>query len=312
LTSFMKNINLPLPLVDAIARVPDWAVTTDLKATPLGGGITNNNFRIDVDGESFVLRIAGANTNLLGINRDYEYYANMTAGQLGIAPEVYYYIQPEGYLVTRFINGRPILPEEISQPENIQRVIETVRKIHTMQDIPGNFDVFRVVRDYTNTARRNNVEFPKDFDWLIERLKEAKNVLYVHPYKPCPCHNDLLNGNFLTNGHLYILDWEYAGMGDRLFDLANFSAHHNLSDEQDCWMLKCYFGEDGNPEHLAHLKIMKIMSDLREATWGLVQIGISRLDFDFREYADKFFARVKENIYNPNWNEYLKEVSENV
>ena len=71
-------------------------------ATPLGGGITNNNFRIDVDGESFVLRIPGADTELLGINREYEYAANLAAGKLGIAPEVYYFIQPEGYLVTRF------------------------------------------------------------------------------------------------------------------------------------------------------------------------------------------------------------------
>jgi thiamine kinase-like enzyme len=121
----------------------------------------------------------------------------------------------------------------------------------------------------------------------------------------------LLNANFLTNGQLYILDWEYAGMGDAFFDLANFSDHHNLSDEQDHWMLNCYF-KDVQPNHWAHLKIMKIMSDLREATWGMVQIGISKLDFDFCEYADKFFGRVIDNIHNPHWNEYLKEVSKNV
>ncbi len=308
----MKNLNISLTLEEAIARVPGWASANDLKATPLGGGITNNNFRIDVGGEAFVLRIVGADTDLLGINRDHEYAANLTAGQLGIAPEVYYYIQPEGYLVTRFINGRPILPEEISQPENIQRVMEMVKKIHTMQDIPGSFDVFRVVRAYSDIARRYQVAFPKDFDWLIERLNEAENALSLKPYKPCPCHNDLLNGNFLTNGQLYILDWEYAGMGDAFFDLANFSDHHNLSDEQDYWMLNCYFNGEVNQGHLARLKIMKILSDLREATWGLVQIGISKLDFDFRDYSDKFFARVMENIHNPYWNEYLKEVSENV
>jgi thiamine kinase-like enzyme len=292
--------------------VPGWASADDLKATPLGGGITNTNFRIDVGGEAFVLRIVGADTDLLEINRDNEFAANLIAGQLGIAPEVYYYIRPEGYLVTRFIYGRPILPEEISQPDNIKRVMEIVKKIHTMQDIPGSFDVLRVVRAYSDTARRYKVALPKDFDWLIERLKEAENALSVTPYKPCPCHNDLLNGNFLTNGQLYILDWEYAGMGDALFDLANFSDHHNLTDEQDFWMLKCYFNGEVNQGHLVRLKIMKILSDLREATWGLVQIGISKLDFNFSEYADKFFARVMENIHNPYWNDYLKEVSENV
>jgi thiamine kinase-like enzyme len=303
---------MTLTLEEAIARVPHWVGASDLKATPLEGGITNNNFRIDVGGESFVLRIVGADTELLGINRDYEYAANLVAGRIGIASEVYYFIQPEGYLITRFIKGRAIPPEEIRQPENIRRVMEAVRKIHTMQVIPGTFDAFDVVRDYTETARSYQVVFPKDFDWLVERLREAEKALSVHPYKPCPCHNDLLNANFLTNGQLYILDWEYAGMGDAFFDLANFSDHHNLSDEQDRWMLECYFDGEVKPDQWAHLKIMKTMSDLREATWGLVQIGISKLDFDFREYADKFFGRVMENIHNPNWYEFLKEVSKNV
>lgn len=302
---------MALTLEEALARVPQWAGASDLKATPLGGGITNRNFRIDVGGEAFVLRIAGADTELLGINREYEYAANLAAGKLGIAPEVFYFIRPEGYLVTRFITGRPILPEEICQPENIRRVMDVVRKIHSMPEIPGNFNVFRIVSDYSEIARSYQVTFPKSFNWTIERMQAAEKALNTHPLTPCPCHNDLLNANFLTNGQLYVLDWEYAGMGDVFFDLANFSDHHKLADEQDRWLLKCYF-EEVTPSQWAHLKIMKIMSDLREATWALVQIGISKLDFNFRDYADKFFGRVIENIQNPHWNEWLKEVSENV
>ena len=302
---------MALTLEEALARVPQWVGAGDLKATPLGGGITNSNFRIDVGGEAFVLRIAGADTELLGINREHEYAAHLAAGKLGIAPEVFYFIRPEGYLVTRFIAGRPILPEEICRPENIRRVMDVVRKIHSMPEVPGTFDVFRIVADYSEIARRYQVAFPQNFDWLIERMQAAKKALNTHPHPLCPCHNDLLNANFLTNGQLYILDWEYAGMGDPFFDLANFSDHHKLTDEQDRWLLKCYF-EEVIPSQWAHLKIMKIMSNLREATWALVQIGISKLDFDFRDYADKFFGRVIENIQNPHWNEWLKEVSENV
>jgi thiamine kinase-like enzyme len=300
-----------LTLEEALARVPQWAGANDLKATQLTGGITNCNFRIDVGGETFVLRIAGADTELLGINREYEYAANLEAGKLGIAPEVFYFIRPEGYLVTRYITGRPILPDEICQPENIRRVMDILRKIHSMPEIPGKFDVFRIVADYCEIARRYQVAFPNNINWLLERMQAAEKAVNIHPLTPCPCHNDLLNANFLTNGQLYILDWEYAGMGDVFFDLANFSDHHQLTDEQDRWLLKCYF-EKVTPSQWAHLKIMKIMSDLREVTWALVQIGISKLDFDFRGYADKFFGRVIENIQNPQWNEWLKEVSENV
>ena len=301
---------MTLSLEEAIARVPQWAGASDLKVSPLGGGITNLNFRVDVGDESFVLRIAGADTELLGINREYEYAANLTAGKHGIAPEVVYFIRPEGYLVTRFITGRPLPPEEICEPENIRRVMDAVRKIHAMPEIPGTFSVFRTIEDYFGTARRYNVAFPQKFDWLMARVHAAEQALMSHPDTPCPCHNDLLNANFLTNGQLYILDWEYASMGDAFFDLANFSDHHNLSDAQDRWLLECYFGEVSAAQW-AHLKIMKIMSDLREATWGLVQIGISKLDFDFREYADKFFNRVIGNIHDPRWGQWLKEIKKN-
>jgi len=298
---------LALTLADALARVPQWAGASNLKTTPLGGGITNSNFRVDVGGEAFVLRIIGADTELLGINREYEYAANLAAGRLGIAPEVFHFIRPEGYLVTRFITGRPILPEEMRQPETIRRVMEVVHKIHDMPDIPGTFNVFGKIADYSEIACRYQVEFPQDFNWLIERMQAAGKALHIQPQAPRPCHNDLLNANFLINNQLYVLDWEYAGMGDIFFDLANFSDHHKLTDEQDRWLLQCYF-EQVTPTQWAHLKIMKIMSDLREATWALVQIGISKLDFDFSDYASTFFERVMVNIQNPDWNEWLKEV----
>ncbi len=288
-----------------------WAGVTDLKVTPLRGGITNSNYRVEQGSQAFVLRITGADTELLGVNREHEYQANLIAGRLGIAPEVVYFIRPEGYLVTRFINGRPLPPEEITRPENIRRVAEVVRRIHSMPDIPGRFSVFRAIEAYSEAARRFGVDFPNDYDRLMERVQEAEAALQQHPAAPCPCHNDLLNANFLVDGQLYILDWEYAGMGDGFFDLANFSDHHNLSDEQDRWLLECYFGQVP-PAAWAHLKIMKIMSDLREATWGLVQIGISKLDFDYRAYADKFFGRVMDNIHHPHWGKWLKEASTNV
>lgn len=95
---------------DIIARVPQWEGVGDLRFSPLGGGITNTNYRVDVGDEAYVLRIAGANTELLGIDRKNEYIANLAAGKLGIAPQVFHFIEPEGYLVTRFLNAKPIPP----------------------------------------------------------------------------------------------------------------------------------------------------------------------------------------------------------
>jgi thiamine kinase-like enzyme len=298
---------MTLTIEQAIARVPLWANAQNIKVTPLEGGITNRNYRIDVEGKSFHLRIAGENTELLGIDRVHEHHAHLTAGELDIAPEVVYFIEPEGYLVTRFIDGRPIPPEELRQPENIQRMAEILKKIHSMPSIQGTFSPFQVVREYAEIARRYKVSFPDTFRWLVSQMDDAKAAIKTRPFVPRPCHNDLLNANFLLADRLYVLDWEYAGMGDVFFDLANFSNNHELSENEDILLLDCYFGQL-NSRDQAHLSIMKIMSDFREAMWGLVQIGISDLNFDFQAYANKHFERLTQNILNPNWERWLREV----
>jgi len=297
---------MTLTVQEAIARVPMWANPREIEVSELEGGITNLNYRVDVDGKSYHLRISGENTDLLGINREYEYRAHLVAGELGIAPEILYFIEPEGYIVSRFIDGQPIPPEEIRKPANILRVAEKLHNIHALPTIPGVFSPFQVVRDYAEVARRYKVSFPKNFDWLVSQMNHAESALNSHRIFQKPCHNDLLNGNFILADQLYVLDWEYAGMGDIFFDLANFSNNHELSGAEDRVLLNCYFTEF-TPQDLIHLNIMKFMSDFREAMWGLVQVGISNLDFDFRAYADKHFERLTQNILNPNWESWLKE-----
>ena len=296
-----------LTIEEAIARVPQWANATDLKASPLTGGITNENFRIEVNGDIFVLRIPGANTELLGIVRSTEHAVSQAAGEIGIGPEVFYVIEPEGYLITSFIEGRLPSAEELGQPENIRRVADTIRRVHKMDPISATFSPFRVIEDSTGTARRFKVDFPDNFDWYIEQMNAAETALIKSPSAPRLCHNDLLNANFLDDGQIRILDWEYAGMGDPVFDLASFSVHHSFSDEQDRLLLECYFGEV-TAANWARIKLLKIISDFREAMWAMVQIGISKLDFDFRGYADTYFARTGQGMQKEEWQQWLKSV----
>lgn len=291
---------------EAIARVPMWRNATDIKVSPLSGGMTNQNYRVDVGKKSYVLRIAGDKTDLLGINREYEYRTQSIAGELDIAPETVAFIEPEGYIVTRFIEGRPIPPEELRKPQNIQRVAEILNEIHAMPSIPGVFSSFAVVRNYEKIARQHNVTFPEKFDWLISQMNDAEAAMMNTSRIQRPCHNDLLNGNFLLAHKLYVLDWEYAGMGDVYFDLANFSNNHELSEDEDHLLLDFYFG-NVTSQAIAHLNIMKIMSDFREAMWGLVQVRISDLDFDFLGYANQHFRRLLQGALNPDWEAWLKE-----
>jgi len=294
-----------LTLEQAIARIPAWAVP-GLQVTPLGGGITNHNFRVDVGGQSFVLRLVGENTELLGIDREAEFAANRAAAAAGVAPEVVDFLRPEGCLVTRFIDGRVLSLQEIGRPEMIARVAQTLRIVHGLPPIAGTFSAFAVVENYARLARVHGVPFPPTFERLQRELESVRGHLPEAP--PSLCHNDLLNANFLDDGALRILDWEYAGMGDIFFDLANFSRNHDFDEAQDRLLLWAYFGA-ATAASVARLRLMRVASDMREAMWGLLQSGISRLDFDFRDYAEKHFRRAAEGIGDPQWSLWLKEAA---
>ena len=259
------------------------------RAVPLSGGITNHNFKVDVHRETFVLRMGGAQTGLLGIDRRVEHEASLRAAQVGLGPEVAGFLEEEGWLVTRFIDGRPIPPEEMRRPETIRRVAAALRRFHDAEPIPGRFDAHVVVEEYCREAEAHRVEMPGAYaaaHEMSERIRRARG-----PQQAVPCHNDLLNANFLDDGAIRIVDWEYAGMGDRFFDLANLSVNHEFGAAEDDVLLDAYF-DDASEERLASLAMMKFMSDFREAMWGVLQSGISELDFDFNGYATKHFARL--------------------
>jgi thiamine kinase-like enzyme len=273
---------------------------------PLGGGITNHNFKVAIDGETFVLRIGGKDTDLLGIDRDAEHGASRVAAQAGVGPPVVAFVEPEGYLVTTFIEGRPIPPEEMRRPKAVARVAETLRAVHDGPPIPGRFDSFRVVEMYAETARKHGVRVPEHYDWAKEVADRIEAQRGEAP--PEPCHNDLLNANFIDDGtRIRIVDWEYAGMGDRFFDLANFSINHEFGDDENETLLRAYFG-DVRVEDAASLRVMRFMSDFREAMWGVVQQGISELDVDFVAYAEEHFERLERTAAHPAFREALAAV----
>jgi thiamine kinase-like enzyme len=274
-----------------------------LEIEPLGGGITNHNFKVVVDGEVFVLRIGGKDTELLGIDRSDEHGASVAAAEAGVGPEIAAFVEPEGYLVTRFIEGRPIPLEEMRRPETIARVADALRRIHDGPEIPGRFDSFRVVEEFAATASAHGVRIPDAYGPAKERADEIERLRGSPPLRPC--HNDLLNANFIDDGtSIRIVDWEYAGMGDVFFDLANFSVNHDFSERENESLLVAYFGAARSSDFAA-LVLMRFMSDFREAMWGVVQQGISELDFDFAAYAAEHFERLERTAAEPSFRSAL-------
>ena len=268
---------------------------------PLEGGITNRNFRARLGGTEYVIRVPGKDTSLLGIDREAEREANERAAEAGIAPRVAAMLTDPPCLVTEFVTGSEMAPEDLREPGVLGRVAGALRRFHSAAAIPSEFDSFAIVEDYAAKAAARGVTAPAAFEEAREQSHRIRVALSGAEHEPVPCHNDLLAANFIRgDGELiWIVDWEYAGMGDRYFDLGNFSVNNELDEPAMTALLRSYFGEEPGERMLATLYLFRFMSDFREAMWGVLQSGVSELDFDFSGYADKHFERLGEQAADP-------------
>lgn len=291
-----------------LGKIPEWN-TAGAVVSPLVGGITNQNYRVDIGGETFVLRVGGKGTHLLGIDRGRESICTAIAAQVGVGAEVLHFLAGEDVLVTRFIVGTGISPELAAQDETLRRIVNSMKRYHAGPAFPGTFSPFETVRTYHTLALEYGVSFPDTLPQVFELMARIEQALAQSGTEYTkPCHNDLLASNFIDDGHtIRILDWEYAGMGDIFFDLGNFAVNQSLNEEQCELLLHYYFGEVRRAE-LAHLHLMRLGSDLRESFWGFLQMGISELDFDFREYAHHHLNRFLQNVETSPFEQWLEDV----
>jgi thiamine kinase-like enzyme len=298
-------------LVTALGRVPELAGRS-LTLSQLSGGITNRNFLVESEGETrrWVVRLAGNDTHLLGISREVELAATVAAAGVGVGPEVTAFIRPEGYLVTRFIEGAPVSDEAVHRPETIRRVADSIRRFHEGPAIPGLFIPLRIVEAYRALAVARGVPIPVEYELARAVGRRIELALLANPLELRPCHNDLLNANFIDDGsRIRIVDWEYAGMGDQFFDLGNFSINHGLAPDEDRILLEAYDGGPAQPDRLARIALMRVVSDFREAMWGVLQQGVSTLDVDFVAYAGEHFDRLLANASTPAFEQALRQAA---
>jgi thiamine kinase-like enzyme len=265
--------------------------------TVLGGGITNHNFRARFGGREVVVRLPGNDTELLGSDRSGERQANSLAAAAGIAPAVLAHLEDPVVLVTAFVEGPTMESPQLREPGALAEVGAALRTIHGCGTIGARFDAFRLVEDYAAATRARGGTVPDAYDraHAAAALIESAPALRGEP--AVLCHDDLLAANFIaTPAGIRIVDWEYAGMGNRWFDLGNFAVNNELGPAEEEALLNAYLGTAGEEAppacDLAALRLMRLMSDFREAMWGVVQVAISDLDFDFAGYATKHFDRL--------------------
>ncbi|MDR7522870.1 MAG: choline/ethanolamine kinase family protein [Armatimonadota bacterium] len=288
-----------IPVEEVVRRIPSWRQASSITVAPLPGGITNVNYRVDVDGEAFVVRVWASGVDLLGIDRHREVCCMLAASRTGVAPEVVHVLPDEGVLVTRFIPGRTLDPEETASPEVIARVAEAMHRYHAGPPFEGSFSPFRTIEAYLGLARRTGAPLPPDLEALSGQVAEIESALREDRTPARPCHNDLWGPNLIDDGRqIRIVDWEYAGMGDVFFDLANFAIYHAAPEAGDRALLQAYFGEVTGPA-FARLKLLKVVAELREALWYVVALTLPAGAPDFVARAAGHFARCREAAGDP-------------
>ena len=270
-----------------------WPGPIDVERLP--GGITNDNYRVRSAGRTYVARI-GVERPLLGIDRRNEVVCQRAAHALGVAPGVAHH--EDGVLVSDHVDARTLTPDAVRDPAFIPRLAALLRRLHDGWDgLSGEvlyFSPFQTARTYAETARALGAKVPDDLDALLDDARRLSCT--ISPFVPVLCHNDLLAANILDDGRrVWLVDWEYAGVGHPLFDLAGASANSRFPEALEHDLLAAYRGvRPVDPRDVGELRILKAVSLLREALWSVIQSVASDIDFDYPHYAAENFRAYRE------------------
>ncbi|MEP6564657.1 MAG: phosphotransferase family protein [Mesorhizobium sp.] len=271
------------------------------------GGLTNLVFRAG----DFCLRIPGKGTEEY-INRANEAVAAREAAKAGVSPEVLHVGQGTGVMVTRFIAGAETMsPEKFkTRPGSPARAGQAFRKLHGSGAVfPFRFELFAMIDDYLKVLSTKDVALPAGYHDVVREAESVRSALAAHALPLAACHCDPLCENFLDTGErMWIVDWEYSGMNDPLWDLGDLSVEGRFDTAQDEELMRAYFGGEAKPAERGRVVIYKAMCDLLWTLWGLIQLANNNPVDDFRAYADGRFARCKALMETPDFSRHLAAV----
>jgi thiamine kinase-like enzyme len=313
LERFLRNL-LALP-TEILERLAPLLGEPEGEPAPLAGGLTNHNYRARFGGREVVLRLPGVRTELLGADRGAEREASGRAAAVGVAPALLASLDDPPCLVFEFVAGEAMTAARLRQPGSIAAVAAALRALHGCEPIVAGFDSFRLVESYAAATREHGGEVPAAYEEAAEAAARVEAALLgdrsssAKAERMVLCHDDLLAANLLLveGGAIKLVDWEYAGSGYRYFDLANFAVNNGLSPSQEEAFLAAYLERPPRPAELAALRLMRVISDFREAMWGIVQRTVSKLEFDFDAYASEHFDRLLAAIRDPGFEPLLEE-----
>ncbi|NME83269.1 NTP transferase domain-containing protein [Clostridium sp. SM-530-WT-3G] len=271
---------------------------SDITEVTSAGGMTNKNYRICVKGTRYILRVAGTGTDRM-INRNTEMFNSAIASEKGFNVEVPYFNLETGVKISKFIeNAETLTNRSIKKEENLKQVTKILRDLHECKDfhMDNEFNMFRELEKYEEILKKDNGDFFEDYDEVRSKVMALEDELKRCNAVSVPSHNDLVSENFVkdTEGRIYLIDWEYSGTNDDMWDLAALSLENEFSEDDIELMFRLYFNGDKVDESARRrLLIHQICQDFLWAVWTLIKEAEGD---DFGTYGIDRYNRAKEYL----------------
>ncbi len=285
-----------LPLVrELLGRVfPDGEYASIARL----GGMTNHSYRVvRRDGQEYLVRLPGEGTEEL-INREDERKSTELACRLDIDSELLYF-GSDGTKIMRFIHDpQPMSDAVMRRPEILRQAAAIFHRLHTCGENTGvRFEVFEMADTYEKIIRENGVAFYDDYDEVRGTVMRIKADVDAGGAAPrVPCHNDSLVDNWVLDkdGRLYLIDWEYSGMNEAMWDLSCLSIEAEYGEDDDEALLQAYYGRTPTVDEKKRFLAAKLYVDYLWTLWGLTRVPY---DGQFmQDYADGRYVRLKKNM----------------
>ena len=278
------------------------------------GGMTNIVHLVETPDINLIVRIAGKGTEDY-INRTFEYNNAMAAWRAGVSAEILWADVKKGVMVSKAINEIQTMTPDLfsARKGSPARAGVALSKLHNSgESFDFRFELFNMIDDYLKILSTKNAELPEGYHDVVKAAEPVKESLEANPTTLAPCHCDPLCENFLDDGkNMWIVDWEYSGMNDPLWDLGDLSVEAHMSEEQENEMLHAYFGQAPTQAQKGRVIIYKAMCDLLWTLWGLIQHADKNPAEDFWAYSIERFERCKKLMQDSNFAEHIEAIKKN-
>lgn len=275
---------------EVLERVSAWR-GRETNVSELSGGLTNTNYLVDAEGDRYVVRIPGASTELLAVDRENERHNAAAASTTGVSPRIVEVLEDIDVMVIEFVEGATMSSERLRSPEMAPRIAASLRRLHAGPRFLNEFDMFRLTEFYLGVCAAHDVRIPDGFAEHRDDVAAIERALSARTLPTVPCHNDLLAENYIDDGsQLWIVDFEYSGNNDPTFELGDTAQECGFDADLRAGLCEAYFGE-ATPALLARMDLQAVMADVGWTLWAAIQAKISSIDFDFWGWAEERWGR---------------------